>query len=312
MDTIISILTAAVRAGTPILMATQGEIVAERSGNMNLGIEGMMLIGAMFGFSISTTTGSAWLGLLGACICAMVFSLIHAVLTVTFRVNQVVSGLSLNFLGTGLSSVIGNAYIGQSANGFQPFKLGFLGDIPVIGSIFFNQDALVYLSYVMTVLIMLFLYKTRAGMALRSVGDNPFAADAAGLSVNGIRYGAVAFGGFMSGMAGAYISLAYTTLWQPAMTAGKGWIAVALVIFAQWNPAKALYGAYLFGGITALQLAIQIAGATISPYILQMLPYVFTILALCISMICARKRGLSLETAVGPAALGKAYYREGR
>lgn len=311
MGTLISLLSAAVRAGTPILMATQGEIITERSGNMNIGIEGMMLIGAMFGFIFSVMTGNPWLGLLAAMAAAALFSMIHALLTITFGMNQVVSGIALNFLGTGLSSVIGARFVGETAVGFKQLPLGILSKIPVIGPILFAQDALVYVSYIMTALIMLFLYKTRAGMSLRSVGDLPAAADAAGLHVNRIRFGSVAFGGAMAGMAGAYISLAYTTLWQPEMTAGKGWIAVALVIFAQWNPVKAICGAYLFGGITALQLIIQVNGTTISSHILQMFPYLFTIVALCLAMYRAQKRGLSLENAVGPAALGKNYSREG-
>ena len=311
MELLTSLLTATVRAGTPILLATQGEIITERSGNMNIGIEGMMLIGALFGFMVSTVTGSAWLGVLGACAAGMAFSLIHALLTVGFGMNQVISGLALNYLGTGLSSVLGSQFVGRTASGFSPVPLGFLSKIPVLGPALFNQDALVYLSYRLTALILAFLFKTRTGMAVRSVGDAPVAADAAGLHVNRIRTCAVAFGGAMAGLAGAYISLAYTTLWQPELTAGKGWIAVALVIFAQWHPAKAIYGAYLFGGITALQLAIQVRGTTISSHFLQMLPYVFTIVALCFAMFRAKRRGLSLESAVGPASLGQPYQREG-
>lgn len=310
LDLITSLLTATVRAGTPILFATQGEIMTERSGNMNIGIEGMMLIGALFGFIVSKVTGSAWLGVLGACAAGAIFSLIHALLTIGFGVNQIISGIVLNFLGTGLSSVLGKQYVGQTAVGFSVLPLGVLAKIPLIGPMFFNQDALVYLSYILTVLIMLFLYKTRTGMAVRAVGDAPVAADVAGLHVNRIRVACVSFGGAMCGLAGAYISLAYTTLWQPEMTAGKGWIAVALVIFAKWNPLKAVYGAYLFGGITALQLAIQVRGATVSPHILQMLPYLFTIIALCLSMYQAKKRGASAEISVGPAALAKSYNRE--
>ena len=210
-----------------------------------------------------------------------------------------------------MSSVIGARFVGDSVNGFGTLKIPVLSKIPIIGPALFGQDALVYLSYVLTVVIMIFLYKTRGGMSLRAVGDSPVAADAAGLHVNVIRFCAVVFGGAMAGLAGAYMSLAYTNLWQPGMTAGKGWIAVALVIFASWNPARAIYGAWLFGGITALQLIIQVNGTTISQHILQMLPYIFTILAMCFSMYRAKRKGLSLENSVGPASLGKVYTREG-
>lgn len=310
MELLATILTATVRAGTPILLATQGGIVTERSGVSNIGIEGMMLIGALFGFMFSLFTGSPWVGVLGACAATAVFSMLHALLTVGFGVNQIVSGMVLNFLGTGLSSVIGAQLVGQIAVGFHAVPLGPLAQIPFIGPALFNQDPLVYLSYLITAVLMVFLFRTRPGMAVRAVGDSPVAADAAGLSVRGIRVACVGLGGALCGMAGAYISLAYTTMWQPEMTAGKGWVAVAMIIFAQWNPAKAVYSAYLFGGITALQLAIQVQGANISPHFLQMLPYLFTILALSVAMYRAKRKGSSMEVSVGPASLARPYTRE--
>ena len=183
-------------------------------------------------------------------------------------------------------------------------------NIPIIGQALFNQNALVYLSFVLTPLIAVFLYKTRTGLNIRAVGDSPVAADSAGVSVMGIRLGCVALGGTLCGIGGAYISLAYTTLWQSEMTGGKGWIAVALVIFAQWNPLKAIYGAYLFGGITALQLTIQVQGTTVSSHFLQMLPYIFTVFVLACAMYRVKRKGGSSTVSVGPASLGQPYIRE--
>lgn len=306
---LLGILTAAIRAGAPILFATQGEIITERSGVLNLGLEGMMLMGAMYGFIFSWITGSPWLGLVAACIAGALLSLLHALLTVGFGVNQVVSGIALNFIGTGFTSVVGNQYVGQSATGFATWELPLLCNIPVLGDVFFKQNALVYLSYVLVPVILILLYRTRVGLNIRAVGDAPVAADAAGLHVNRIRLGCVALGGALCGLGGAYMSLAYTTLWQPQMTSGKGWIAVALVIFAQWKPLRATFGAYLFGGVTALQLAIQVQGTTISSHFLQMMPYVFTILALTFAMWRVKRKGASSETTVGPASLGNPYLR---
>lgn len=309
LESITSILVAAVRAGTPILFATQGEILTERSGVMNLGLEGMMLMGAMYGFIFSGITGSPWLGVLAACIAGALLSLLHALLTVCFGVNQVVSGIALNFLGTGFTSVVGSRYVGQTVNGFSTLPLGPLADIPLLGRIFFQQDALVYVSYILLPVLLILLYHTRVGLNIRAVGDSPVAADAAGVHVKRIRVGCVGLGGALCGLSGAYISLAYTTLWQPEMTAGKGWIAVALVIFAQWKPLRAVFGAYLFGGVTALQLAIQVHGTTISSHFLQMMPYLFTILALTFTMWRSRRDNASAAAATGPAALGIPYQR---
>lgn len=309
-EMVVSILTATVRAGTPILLATQGGIITERSGVSNIGIEGMMLIGALFGFMFSSITGSPWLGVLFASVITMLFSMLHALLTVLFGVNQIVSGTALNFLGVGLSSVIGAQFVGTVAAGFESIPLGPLAQIPYIGPALFNQDPLVYLSLIITAAMAVLLFRTKAGLSIRAVGDAPVAADAAGLSVQKIRIGCIGLGGALCGMAGAYISLAYTTMWQPEMTSGKGWIAVAMIIFAQWNPLKAVYSAYLFGGITALQLAIQVRGTNISSHFLQMLPYLFTIFVLSFAMLKAKSKGSSMEGSVGPASLAKPYIRE--
>ena len=311
MDTMfVTILTIAVRAGTPLMLATQGGIITERSGVINIGIEGMMLMGALFGFMFAAMTRSPWLGVLAACIASTLLSLLHALLVVGFGVNQIVSGLVLNFLGIGLSSVIGAQYVGQLARGFRRFSLGPLADIPYVGPALFNQDALVYLSYIIAALMTVLIFRTRWGMSIRSIGDNPVAADSAGLPVRAIRTACVALGGALCGLAGAYLSLAFTTMWQPEMTAGRGWIAIAMIIFAQWHPLKAVYSAYLFGGITALQFAMQVRGVAISPHFLQMLPYLFTIVVLSFAMLRARGKSASMEVSVGPASLGRPYARE--
>lgn len=310
LDVIANVLTAAIRSGTPILLASQGEIVAEKSGVMNIGLEGIMLIGAITGFMVSKVTGSAPLGVVASLAAGALISLLHAVLTIYLRANQVISGLAIVFIGTGLSSVLGLAMVGESAPGFARIDMGFLSAIPVIGPMLFNQDILVYITMALSVLVYLFLNKTRTGLSVRAAGDNPQAADAAGLPVQRIRLGCVLLGGALSGMAGAYMSLAYTTMWQPAMTGGKGWIAVALVIFSGWHPIKAMGGAYLFGGITALQLAMQIGGSTISAHILQMVPYLFTIVVLVVSMWRLKRKGAAYGASVGPASLAKPYSRE--
>jgi len=309
MEIITGVLTAAIRSGTPLLLAAQGELVAEKSGVMNLGLEGLMLIGAIFGFMVSKISGSPWLGLLAAALAAMLFSLVHAVLAVTMRMNQVISGLAIVFLGIGLSTVIGAGFVGQSAPSFKPIPLGALSAIPLIGPALFNQDILVYGSMLLTPLLAFFIHKTRTGLSLRATGDSPQAADAAGIPVIRLRICAVAFGGMLCGLGGAYMSLCYTNMWQPAMLGGRGWIALALVIFSGWRPGRAMLGAYLFGGISALQLAMQVSGTSVSSYVLQMLPYLFTILTLSLAMWRAKLAGAG-ESSVGPASLGQPYFRE--
>ncbi len=311
LNIITSILTAAIRSGTPILLAAQGEILAEKSGVMNIGLEGVMLIGAISGFMASSISGSPYIGMLFAIIAGALICLIHAVLCVNLRVNQIISGLAMFFIGTGLSSVLGQDMVGQSAPGFTAIDMGALSELPVVGSVLFSHDITVYATMVISVAMHFFLKKTVPGLAIRAAGDNPQAVDAAGLSVTKIRIACVLCGGGLSGMAGAYMSLSYTTMWQPAMTGGLGWIAVALVIFSKWNPLYAIIGAYLFGGITALQLALQIGGVQVSAHILQMVPYIFTILVLSVSMWHTRRKGSANSASVSPNALAKPYSREG-
>ncbi len=309
---IVSILAAAIRSGTPVLFATMGEIFTEKSGNLNLGLEGMILTGAVTGFAVTYHTESLLLGILAGVLAGGILSLIHAFLTVTLRANQVVSGLALTIFGTGLSGLFGKSLVGRDiTNYIKPFEVNALHNIPVIGAInkiFLEQDILVYFSYLLIPAAWYYIYRTRAGLELRSVGENPRTADSLGIKVSLIRYFYIFVGGMFCGLAGVYLSLAYTPLWVEGMSGGRGWIAIALVIFATWNPFKAALGAYLFGGVEALQLRIQAAGlASIPVPLLKMLPYIFTILVLLIA-----SRGTAKKRIGAPAALGLSYVREER
>jgi len=309
---IVSILAAAIRSGTPVLFATMGEIFTEKSGNLNLGLEGMILTGAVTGFAVTYHTKSLLLGVLAGGLAGGLLSLIHAFLTVTLRANQVVSGLALTIFGTGLSGLFGKSLVGKDiTNYIKPFEITALQNIPVIGAInkiFLEQDILVYFSYLLIPAAWYYIYRTRAGLELRSVGENPRTADSLGIKVSLIRYFYIFVGGMFCGLAGVYLSLAYTPLWVEGMSGGRGWIAIALVIFATWNPLKAAMGAYLFGGVEALQLRIQAAGlASIPVPLLKMLPYIFTILVLL-----AASRGTAKKRMGAPAALGLPYVREER
>ena len=309
-ETVLGVLVAAVRSGTPILFAAQGEIFAERSGNLNLGLEGIMLMGAVTGFIGSRISGNPWVGILCALIAGAGMSLIHAFITITLEGKQIVSGLALVILGTGISAVVGKPFTGTTAPGFSTLTLGFLSQIPVIGPIFFNHSILVYISYIVVLLSWFVLFKTRVGLKIRAVGEDPAAAEASGINVKRVRYYCVILGGALSGLAGAYLSLAYSTMWVQNMTAGRGWIAIALVIFARWEPTKALLGSYLFGGVASLQFAIQARGGSISGHLLQMLPYIFTILVLVITMWRVKIAGLGRTSTTGPRGLGIPYSRE--
>ncbi|MCP3962219.1 MAG: ABC transporter permease [bacterium] len=303
----VSILQAAVRSGTPILFVCIGEIYAERSGVLNVGLEGLMLVGAIAGFFASFTSDNPVVGVLAAAAAGAVFSLIHAFATITLRADQIVSGLTLTILGTGISGFFGKSMIGQVGPGFEKLEIPVLAQIPVLGKVLFQQDAMVYLSYLMIPAAWWVMYKTHLGLAIRSVGESPATADSLGVSVAKIRYGCVLFGGAMAGIGGAYLSLAYTTMWIEQMSGGRGWITLALVIFAAWNPARAVLGAYLFGGADALQLRIQAVGLDVPTYFLMMLPYVLTITILVLASRASLKRRIG-----APAALGFPYSREER
>lgn len=316
MDPII-ILHAGMATGTILLFAAIGEIFAERAGVLNLGVEGMMLIGAMTGFSISLSTGNPWLGLALAMLVGGLLSLLHGLVTIHFQADQVVSGLTLTFLGTGLAMVFGEGLTGQNPPLIPDFDIPGLALIPVIGPIFFEDHSLlVYLGYLFTPLTWYYIYKTRPGMHLRAVGEKPEAADTMGISVYGLRYFYVFVGGCLAGLAGATISLSVSPGWYSAQTtSGQGWIAVGLVIFAQWDPVRATIGAYLFGalrrGILDLQGPRTIFGLT-NPFFvnsnwgffLQMTPYILTIIALVLGARAVAKKRLG-----APAALGVPYIR---
>lgn len=311
MDALISFLAAAIVAGTPLLFATIGEIITEKAGNLNLGVEGMMLMGAVMGFAVGLASNNPILALIAAAIAGAAGALIYAFLTITLRANQVVSGLSLTIFGSGFSSFAGQKLVGQVAPEgikafFKPFSVPLLGEIPFIGPVFFRQDIFVYLGYITAVIFGIYLYRTSKGLNLRSVGENPAAADAAGISVSLYKYVHVLMGGALCGLGGAYLSLVYVPAWQDYVTAGRGWIAVALVIFATWNPYKALLGSYLFGGLDIIGFRIQGIGIHISQYLIDMLPYVVTIFVLV--MVSFRK---SKENSP-PKGLGNPYFREER
>ncbi len=296
----LSLLAATVQAGTPILYATLGEIVTERSGVLNLGVEGIMMIGALAGFLVSKTTGNPVLGFAAGGFFGAAMAAIHGGVCLGFQGNQVVSGLALTILGVALAEYLGTPFIGSSAPGFSSMPIPLLSRIPLLGPVFFHQDPLVYLSYFLPAVLWWVFRYTRWGLSLRAVGENPDAASAAGISVAGYRWAGTCIGGALGGFGGAYLSLAYTHLWTNNLTAGRGWIAVALVIFAFWRPERAVAGAYLFGGVMAFQLRLQAMGTNLPSSLLLMLPYLLTVVVLVMSM-RQKKQGNA------PAALGVNY-----
>ncbi len=317
-DSLVVVLAAsAVFYGTPLLFAAVGELLAERSGVLNLGVEGMMLIGAVSGFwAVQHFGGPGWLSLslavLVAAMAAAVTSLVHAVLTVSLRANQIVSGLALTiFAGaTGLSSYLGNvaALGGHPANHeFTAINVLGLAKAPVVGPLLFHQNALIYLSWALVVITLIYLYRTRAGLHLRAVGESPETADAMGVNVTAYRYVHTLIGGALAGVGGAFFSLAITPNWQDGMTSGAGWIAIALVIFAFWRPELALVGAYLFGAFSSLAFTLQARQVHLPPEVFSSLPYVMTIVVLVFV-----STGWARQRLGAPAALGVPYVREER
>lgn len=304
---LISVLSAAVRAGTPLLYATIGEILVERSGVLNLGLEGLMLIGAFSGFVVAHLTSSLFLAVISSMIFGGIFGLIFAFLTVTMRVNQVVSGLALTMLGMGVSGFYGQKFIGKTAPQFPSISIPVLGNIPGVGTILFNHDLLVYFSYILVFAAWFYIFKTKWGMNLRAVGESPKTADSIGINVVKIRYIYIIIGAMLTSLGGAYLSLAYTSMWVEGMTAGRGWIAIALVIFSSWDPLRAMFAAYLFGGVASLQPRIQARGTTISTHLLMMLPYLLTLIILALTS------GESIKKRIGaPTSLMSPYSREER
>lgn len=297
IEVLVPLLAATVQSGTPVLYATLGEILTERSGVLNLGVEGMMMVGALAAFLTTTATGSPVLGFLSGGFFGALLGGLHGLVCLGFQGNQVVSGLALTIAGTGFANYLGTPYDGQSVQGFHAVAVPLLADIPAVGPILFQQDVLVYLSYVLPLLLWALLRFTRWGLAVRAVGEHPEAAGAAGLPVLGIRWAGILGGGGLVGFGGAYLSLAYTHLWTNGLSAGRGWIAVALVIFAFWRPSRAMLGAYLFGGVMAFQFRLQAAGTNLPSSLLMMLPYALTIAVLVLSSWRGRSIG-------APAALG--------
>lgn len=302
LDIAVAILSATLSAGTPLALAALGELVAEKSGVLNLGVEGMMLVSAAAGFIASAATGSLVLGVLTAMFAGTVMSLLFGVLTLSLLANQVATGLALTIFGTGLSAFIGHGYIDVALDGLKPLPIPGLVDIPLFGPALFNHDLLVYVSFLLFVVVHRFLYHSRAGLLLRAIGETPEAAYSLGYKVVRLRYFSVLFGGAMAGLAGAYLSLAYTPMWTENMTAGRGWIALALVVFATWKPSRVLLGAYLFGGVTIIQLNIQGAGFGFPSQLLSTLPYLATVLVLVLISRDATRIRLN-----APASLGKAF-----
>lgn len=302
MDIFQNVLLTIATASTPLLIAAIGELLVERSGVLNLGVEGMMVIGAVCGFAGAILTGNPWIGVLcgvaGGCLMALLFG----VLALSFATNQVATGLSLTLLGLGLSGMIGEGFVGQPGVRLPNLDLPFLTDIPLVGRLFFGQDPLFYASIALTGGVMWFLFRTRTGLTLRSIGDNHKSAHALGINVLKYRYLAVLFGGACAGLAGAHLSLVYTPQWVENMTAGRGWIAVALVVFASWRPWRVLGGAYLFGAVTIGQLHTQALGFGIPSQFLSALPYLATIVVL---VLISRNRRLTVMNT--PASLAQPF-----
>jgi len=297
-----SILLTIATAATPLLIAAIGELVVERSGVLNLGVEGMMVMGAVCGFGAAALTGSPWLGVLGGILAGAGFSLLFAFLTLSIATNQVATGLSLTLLGLGLSGMIGESFVGLAGTKLPSLYIPGLSDIPLIGRLVFGQDPIFYISLILTGGVIWFLFRTRTGLTLRSIGDSHSSAHALGIPVIRYRYLAVLFGGACAGLAGAHLSLVYTPQWVENMTAGRGWIALALVVFASWRPLRVLAGAYLFGAVTIGQLHAQALGLGIPSQLLSSLPYLATIVVL---VIISRNRRLTMINT--PASLGQAF-----
>jgi len=302
MGLVEAIILSVLAASTPLLIAATGELVAERSGVLNLGVEGMMIMGAACGFAGAYATGSTLIGTVCGIVAGMALAAVFAALTLGLAVNQVATGLALTILGVGLSGLIGAGFVGQRIVPAPHLDIPYLTSLPVVGRILFGQDAYVYLSILLVVGVWRFLYSTRAGLVVRAVGDNHASAHALGYPVLRIRFLAVLFGGACAGLAGAYLSLAYTPFFIAGMTAGRGWIALALVVFASWRPWRLVAGAYLFGAVTILQFHAQGAGLPIPPQLMASLPYLATVIVL---VLISSRRGIA--GAAAPASLGLAF-----
>ncbi len=318
MNELALFLQLSIQLGTPFLLGTLGGIMGEKVGHLNLGIEGMMMMGSFFGFVTGFLTHSPVLAVIVAAAGGAAGALIYAFITVSLKGNQIVTGFALTIFGTGLANLLGRPYSSQIMDNTVKSALGThnipgLADIPIIGTVLFSQSLFVYFSIIAAIVMWFYYKKTRLGLAARMVGENPGTADASGVNVNLYKYMHIIVGGALCGLGGAYLSLVYVPYWQDNITAGMGWIAVALVIFSGWSPVKAIFGCYLFGALKALaikfqgvQLSVFGLNITIASQIMDMLPYFFTVIVLLISAISSKTRS------VGPAGIGKAYFREDR
>jgi len=301
-DVLVSVAQRTLIAGTPLLLGTIGEVICERSGILNLGVEGVMAIGAVAAFIMTFYTQDPWLGVMAAILAGMMISVIHAFASVSLQSNQVVSGLALTMLGLGMSSLAGKPFVGKSlVTKMNTVAIPYLVDIPIVGKIFFDQSPFFYMALLLALAAWFILEYTELGIKIRSTGENPKATEAQGVNVSLVRYGCIIIGGGFSGLAGANLSISYSKLWIEGMTAGRGWIVIALTIFALWNPMRAIIGAFLFGGIFVLQYLLQPLG--ISPNLLAMLPYLATLLVLLMIGLGDRKK------LNAPAMLGEPYKR---
>ena len=308
-------LQIAVQGGTPLLFGTLGGIMNEKVGHLNLGVEGMMMLGACMGYWAALKTGSAVVAILVAGLAGTICALIYAVLTVTFRTNHTVTGLVTTIFGTGLANFIGKSLSTQTLSReftaqLAAVKIPILSEIPVLGEMLFNQSIYVHIALICAILIYVYMKKTSMGLKMRMIGENPGAADASGINITLYKYVHILIGGFLSGLGGAYITLVYVPVWTESVTGGQGWIAVALVIFSTWSPVKAIFGAYFFGMLRGLgfklqNVAIPLIG-TIPSQFLDMVPYIVTVLALIFMTLRKKKENQ------GPAALGLPYFREDR
>ena len=309
-------LQTSVQMGTHLLYATIGGILCERVGNMNLGIEGMMLLGASIGFSTAINTGNPLLAILAAGLAGALGALIYAIITITLKGNQVVTGLVLTIFGTGVAGFLGQSITGLSlpdsiSKAFAPVSIPLLSKIPFLGDAFFKQSIYVYIAPILAVIMYLYLKYTYAGLNTRAVGENPGAADASGINVSLYKYIHVLIGGFLCGVGGAYLSLVFVPRWQENITAGAGWIAIALIIVSTWNPVKAIFIAYIFGALRGIGFKLQNASIfgtqiNISSQLLDMIPYIATILVLILITLRKKKENQP------PLALGNTYFREER
>jgi general nucleoside transport system permease protein len=305
-DLLVAFLVSTIAASTPLLLAATGELVVEKVGVLNLGVEGMMLSGAIAGFATANVTGIASLGVLASLVAGIVLALLFAVISLTLQANQTATGLALTIFGRGFSALLGASYVGIPAPTLPKLHIPILSSIPVLGPVIFGQDALVYLALIILAVVAWSIRSTHLGVVLRAVGDSHDAAHALGYKVVAIRYTAVAFGGALAGLAGAYMSLAYTPLWAQDMTAGRGWVAVALVTFAAWRPFWLLVGAWFFGAFMYLSLYVQALGVAIPSAFLSAAPYIGTVVVLVLISRDARRIRLNR-----PAMLGRPFRAHG-